>query len=106
MGESNKEIGGGSMAGASTSSQFYYTPFTGEFDNGTVVLLHTKKENGTPYVIGAIYYNNQWNNLYSDYKNIYIESINLDNGILCIQASTHGNDAYISVFQTENFPTE
>ncbi len=107
MGGSNKEIGGGSMAGSPTGLEFYYTPFTGEFDNGTVVLLHTKNEDGrTPCVIGAIYYNNQWNNLYCDYKNIYIESINLDNGILCVQAYTHGYDAYISVFQTENFPTE
>ena len=32
------------MTGAPTGSQFYYTPFTDEFDNGTVVLLHTKKK--------------------------------------------------------------
>lgn len=107
MGESNKEIGGGSMAGSPTGLEFYYTPFTGKFDNGTVVLLHTKDEGAVATcVIGAIYYNNQWNNLYCYNRSVYIESINLDNGILCIQAYTYGYDAYISVFQTENFPTE
>lgn len=90
-----------------TMLNIYHTPFTGEFDNGTVVLLHAKDEDArTSRVIGAIYYNNQWNNLYCYNKNIYIKSINLDNGELYIQAYTYGYDTYISVFQTENFPTE
>lgn len=95
------------MAASPTVLEFYYTPFTGEFDNGTVVLLHTKDgDTGKFLVIGAIYYNNQWNNLYCYNKNFYIKSINLDNGKLCVQAYTHNYDVYISVFQTENFPTE
>lgn len=93
------------MAGGTSNLSVYSIPYSGELKDGLVVLLCTF-DIYDPYCFGAVYHNNNWEYLPCNNTNIFLASIELKNGNIRIKAYTPDDNTYISVFQTENFPTE
>ena len=87
---------------AGSASYEFSIPYDGELKKGLIVIGVEGGYNINPSM--AIYDGNQW--IY-DHVNIGISSIELKDSILSFRAAMEfPGPYYISVFQTENFPTE
>lgn len=88
---------------AGSASYEFSIPYDGELKKGlTVIGLEYSYDDFSPSV--AIYDGNKW---VRSNGNIGISSIELKNSILSLTVSMIAySPYYISVFQTENFPTE
>lgn len=88
---------------AGSASYEFVIPYDGELKKGLTV-IGLEYSYGDFYPSVAIYDGNKW--VYNN-SNIGISSIKLKNSILSFTVSMVAySPYYISVFQTENFPTE
>jgi|GEM_PF-2486349 len=81
-------------------------PYSGELQNGLLLIGLVKIESNWHF-IASCFLNGAWENLNSSIStHVSFSGIKLSNGVLSFSVGSGSDNIYVSVFQTDDFPTD
>lgn len=93
------------MAGILLSTSHGSIPYDGPLQEGMVLLGCVQIEDYTG-VVCSCFHDGKWDNLWNSASpQAIFSNIQLSNGLLSFDIGSSTQDVYVSVFQTDGFPT-